>query len=404
MEKVAYYCQKCRAANESGEVNCWRCGTRLMLVVFPPSIRREEGIAPSYYEDHLLERVSLLELRLAQVTEQLAMAYEFIQRETKEFQRDHALLQSFFETLEKVNPELSEVLSRECLDAFSVKKDDLAAENQQELYLKKILAEHNNEQAELFKHLVAEGIQLLAKDEEKQGFRTLERAVLLSPKNASLRIFIAKQQFSAEKFTAARVNLERAFEVLPQNPDVLLLLGAVYADEGETERSRKLLAVLANNPETSLCVNLIWGVMAAFEASWLEALAALKESLHRNDLPEINYLIGSVYHQIGRPRMAIRYLKKAVSGDVRFADAWYMLSLIYQASGKSQKAEQTRRAAFEAREAGSQSMKIITRNDGSGLARALPFLHFDHELKRLLTGGSLRLNKFFRSQIYEALS
>ncbi len=66
-----------------------------MIVVFPPSVRHEEGITPSYYEDHLLERVSLLELRLAQITEQLAMAYEFISREAKSFHKDHALLQSF---------------------------------------------------------------------------------------------------------------------------------------------------------------------------------------------------------------------------------------------------------------------------------------------------------------------
>ena len=74
-----------------------------MLVVFPASVRHDEGAMPSYYEDHLLERVSLLELRLSQVMEQMATAYEFIQREVKSSHQDHVLLQSFFETLEKVN-------------------------------------------------------------------------------------------------------------------------------------------------------------------------------------------------------------------------------------------------------------------------------------------------------------
>jgi hypothetical protein len=102
VEKISHYCQKCRAANEPNIANCWRCGTRLMLVVFPPSMRHDEGIVPSYYEDHLLERVSILELRLAQVTEQLAMACDFIRREAKSFEKDHALLQSFFETIQKL--------------------------------------------------------------------------------------------------------------------------------------------------------------------------------------------------------------------------------------------------------------------------------------------------------------
>ncbi len=50
-----------------------------MLVVFPPAIRHDDGIVPSYYEDHLLERVSLLELRLAQVTEQIQFIEDFKQ-------------------------------------------------------------------------------------------------------------------------------------------------------------------------------------------------------------------------------------------------------------------------------------------------------------------------------------
>ena len=95
-KKIACYCQNCRAANPVGETNCVRCGTRLLLVVFPQSLKYDTNYEPSFYEDHLLERVSILELRLAQITEQLALAYEFIAREAKSFQRDHALLQSFF--------------------------------------------------------------------------------------------------------------------------------------------------------------------------------------------------------------------------------------------------------------------------------------------------------------------
>lgn len=92
--KISCYCQNCRQANSVGETNCRRCGTRLLLVVFPQSLKYDTNDAPSFYEDYLLERVSLLELRLAQLTEQLAMAYEFISREAKSFERDHALLQS----------------------------------------------------------------------------------------------------------------------------------------------------------------------------------------------------------------------------------------------------------------------------------------------------------------------
>jgi hypothetical protein len=88
--KISCYCQNCRAANDVGETICRNCGTRLMLVVFPQSLKYDTNYVPSFYEDHILERVSLLELRLSQITEQLAMALEFISREARSFQKDHA--------------------------------------------------------------------------------------------------------------------------------------------------------------------------------------------------------------------------------------------------------------------------------------------------------------------------
>ncbi|MEJ7743991.1 MAG: hypothetical protein WKF73_16520 [Nocardioidaceae bacterium] len=141
-----------------------------MLVVFPPSIRHDDGIIPSYYEDHLLERVSLLELRLAQALGQLAMAYEFIRSEIKSFQKDHALLEAFFETLQKVNPELGEFISQNCLEIFGDKKEKLAFENKQEQILSEILLNHDNKQAELFTHLVRESQTLLEKMRKNKPF------------------------------------------------------------------------------------------------------------------------------------------------------------------------------------------------------------------------------------------
>nr|MBA3694560.1 hypothetical protein [Acidobacteriota bacterium] len=137
-KKIACYCQNCRAANSVGETHCGRCGTRLLLVVFPQSLKYDTNYVPSFYEDHLIERVSLLELRLAQVTEQLAMAYEFISREAKSFQKDHALLQSFFETIQAVNPDLSELLSQNTLELFNEKKASLSVKNKQEQILSEI--------------------------------------------------------------------------------------------------------------------------------------------------------------------------------------------------------------------------------------------------------------------------
>ena len=371
-----------------------------MLVVFPPSIRHDDGIIPSYYEDHLLERVSLLELRLSQITEQLAMAYEYINRESKLFQKDHTLLQAFFETIHKVNPDLSDVISKNTLEIFGEKKVKLQTENHYEQVLAEILVGYDHKQTELLTHLFKEGIRLLEQNEEKQAFLMFERAVLLSPQNIPLLVFTSGKLFRADKFKDARKHLENAFEFAPHNEKVLLLLGAIYADEAETKKARRLLSVLVNIPEKSLCVNYIWGMLAAFEEKWAESLAAFKQSAGDEEIPELEYLIGCAYFQLQNHKSALQHLQKATSLDIKYADAWFMQSLIYEVSGSRESAENTRQAAFESKEAGAQCHEFLKEKQPTYLETALPFNHLT-SAKYLLTKGSVRLSKFFREQIFK---
>ena len=374
-----------------------------MLVVFPPSTRHDDGIIPSFYEDHLLERVTLLELRLTHALGQIAMAYEFIGGELKSFQKDHALLEAFFETIKKVNPELGELISQKCLEIFGNKNEKLAFENKQEQILQEILSSHDNKQLELFTHLVKEGQALLEKNEEKQAFLTLERALLLSPKNIALLIFIAEHFFRTDKFVLAEKNLEKAFEFAPQNEKVLLLLGAIYADQAKAEKARRLLSVLVNQPEKSVCVNYIWGMLAAFEKNWMESVAAFKQALESAETAEIHYLIGCAYFQLDHRKIALQHLQKAVSLDGKFADAWYMQSVIYKLTDNAAAAEKAVLAALESKEAGAQCHEYLNQKKTTDPETALPFLHFNQTGRQLLTKGSRRLSIFFRERIYRAI-
>lgn len=402
-KKVACYCQNCRTANALGEINCRQCGTRLLLVVFPQSLKYDTNHVPSYYEDHLLERVSLLELRLAQTAEQLAMAYEFIRREAKSFQKDHALLQSFFETLEQVNPDLSEMLSRNTLELLDEKKEKLAAKNKHEQILSQIFRAHDNKQSELFSHLVQEGVKLLRKNEEKQAFLNLERAVLLSPKNVALLNYIGENLYRADRFEAARENLEAAFEIEPHNEKTLLLLGVICADGGETEKARKMLSVLISQPDKNFCVNYIWGMLAAQETNWTESLAAFKQALENAASPEIFYLIGCVYYQLGKHQSALEFLQRAVAADGKYADAWFMQSVVYARLDDRTNAENARAAALESRETGAQCLEFLKNKKPFESENALPFLHCSAAKNQILTKGARRLTKFFRERIHQSI-
>jgi tetratricopeptide (TPR) repeat protein len=374
-----------------------------MLVVFPPSMRQDDSIVPSYYEDHLLERVSLLELRLAQVTEQLAMAYDFIRREAKSFEKDHILLQSFFEAIQKVNPDLSETLSKQTLELMDEKREQKSDENKQERILREILSHHTSPNIELFAHLFKESIKLFQKGEEKQAFHMLERAALLSQKNVPLLLFFAEKLFRADRFDAAKKNLKTAFEIAPQNARVLLLLGVVSADEAEAENVRKLLSILINDPKKAFCVNYVWGILAAVEENWTESIAAFKQALNCFESAETVYLIGCSYFHLRNYKTALRYFQKAVSLDIKFADAWFMQSVVYKSLEMEESAENALAAAFESKEPGAQCLEFQKKNELPDLKTALPFAHFKKKEKHLLFGGSLRLTKFFREQVYQSI-
>lgn len=404
VEKIAYYCQKCRAANESGEGNCWRCGTRLMLVVFPPSLKHEDGLTPSFYEDHLLERVSLLELRLVQVMEQLKMAYEFLQRETSTLQKDHLFLQAFFETIEKVNPDFADSLNREFFELYNEKTESLEKKEKPDEELDNILSSHIGKQLDLFEHLVREGVGLFKENEEKQAFRTLEKAELLSPENVPLLRFIGKQFFLAENYKNSLEYFQKVQGIDHQDLESNLFLGFILADEGNCENSRKYLSLLVNKPETSFCANLIWGFMAMLENNWLEGLAAFKEAEKIKSLPEINYLIGCVNFQLQNYEKALNNLDKTLELDPDFADAWFMRSLIFEIIGKNDRAKNSLKKAFEIKEAGADCLEFLKHKESPVLRTSLPFRHLNNLKSGFLTKGSHRMRKFFRNQIFDSLN
>lgn len=392
MEKISCYCQNCRAANTVGETNCRRCGTRLLLVVFPPSLKHDTNDVPSFYEDHLLERVSLLELQLAQVVEQLAMAFEFIKRESKSF-----------ETIQKANPELAELLKKNQIKTTAEVKENPARNISQEQSLEELLRHHTNPNVELFTHLIKEGIKLLANNEERQAFRNLERAALLSPRNIPLKIFIAEKLLRADKFTAAEKYLNTAFEIEPRNEKILLLLGAIYADFADAEKSRKFLSVLTTDQGKVSCVNYIWGMLAAFEANWTQSIAAFKEVLKIIEAPEIHYLIGCGYCESDNYRLALRHFQKATVTEPQFADALFMQSLVYKISNDAEDEKNARLAALDSKQAGAEYLQLLSGENPDAPEIALPFAHFEKAEKHLLTGGSPRLTKFFRELLFKSI-
>jgi hypothetical protein len=95
---ISHFCQKCRAANPLGQEFCQRCGTRLMLVVQPPSVRVDVP-STTPHEEHVLERMTMLENTLARLAERLEQALKLLLRQSETAYSNHALVKSLIEML-----------------------------------------------------------------------------------------------------------------------------------------------------------------------------------------------------------------------------------------------------------------------------------------------------------------
>jgi tetratricopeptide (TPR) repeat protein len=80
------------------------------------------------------------------------------------------------------------------------------------------------------------------------------------------------------------------------------------------------------------------------EQKWNEALRDFKSGLAARPSPEAHYVVGCVYYQLNRDRLAARHLRKAVEMAEGYAAAYYVLGLALFRLGETERA----RAAFAA--------------------------------------------------------
>src|SRR4030095_13578564 len=87
-------CQKCLAANPLGQDFCTRCGTRLMIIIEPSSSRFEAAPATVSTHEHLLERISAAENRVARLAERLEKSLDLLLRYAQNAYFDRSLIRA----------------------------------------------------------------------------------------------------------------------------------------------------------------------------------------------------------------------------------------------------------------------------------------------------------------------
>jgi tetratricopeptide (TPR) repeat protein len=388
-KEVVHYCQKCLAANPLGQDFCTRCGTRLMIIVEPASMRYETTDTGSTDDDHLLERISGLENRLGRLADRVERALDLLLRQAQNTYFDRSLLKSLIGLLADdgvvQNEKLDRLWQERCKQDAAVQEQS----NRRDELRAKIVAHYRGSQRAAFEQFVIDGFLLLEDENASAGLRALQRAAELDAHNIPLLAFVGEHCFRMSKIRLARDFLTRALEAAPEDNHVLLLLGLVCADAGDADRAKELLKTATRRGGSSFAAHYGLGRLFAAEQEWRKALREFRLALATKPSPEAHYALGCLYYQMQRDAHAIRHLLAAVQLDGTYVEALQLLCLAYKRSGKPELAQAVLENAASS-DAATRRAKSVER-DESTVGPPAPFGVSRGRHKRLLTGGDPRL-------------
>lgn len=337
---ISHYCQKCLAANPLGQEFCARCGTRLMIVVEPSSSRFEVGSAGLSTDEHLLERISVAENRVARLAERLERSLDLLLRYAQNAYFDRSLVRALVNLLAEdglVETERLERLWSERCQRDAVEQEENV--HRDELRLR-ILARAGTPDKKAFEELVNEGFLLIEDKQITQGITKLQRAAEIGDENAALNLFIGEHFFRRGKSKLARAYLAKAHAALPDDVRISLLLGLTCADDGEVELAKDLLSNANAQGGSSFAGHYGLGWLFVAEKNWRRALGEFKRALTVRPSPEAHYVLGCLYYELNRDALAVRHLRKATKMDAGYTEAFYLLAQVYERMGRKELAQQ----------------------------------------------------------------
>jgi tetratricopeptide (TPR) repeat protein len=380
------YCQRCRAANSVAEESCAECGTRLMLVIEPTTHRFEDAAQVSgTFDEHLLERISLLENNLARVVDKLERTLDLMLKQAQTTHTGHNLLDALISTLAETG-----ALNRELFRLRRNEGGEATGATVSGRFCEQFMTAHTGAEAEGFRRAVAEGCELIEAGRPVEAARALERAASTDAENGALNQFVGRALLAAGRPARALTYLKRAAKAGPEDPQLAVLLGLALAETGEAERATEFLAAATRRGASSFILHLGLGQLAAGRGDWRGAVAQYKLALARRASPEVLYLLGRAHQQLAQPRAAIECLRRAVALKADYAEAWGLLGRLLAGRGDEAGARtaltNARRARREgsgaARRKGVKAKKAAPRGGGRGKSAGAKA-----DARRLLSGG-----------------
>ena len=392
---IFHYCQRCVAANPLGQDFCVRCGTRLMIIVEPTSARFELNEQAVSTDEHLLERISILENRVSRLTERLERTLDLLLRQVQNSYFDRSLVKTLIGVLSEDGfveaSKLEQLWNERCeKDAL-----DQQQKSQRDELRSRILASPPPNNSKAFADLVGEGFLLLQDRQTAIGIDKLLRAADLADSNSALNLFIGEHFFRDGQTQIARTYLSRAHQAAPDDVRVSLLLGLSCADDGDSAAAKELLANALERGGSCFAGHYGLGWLHMIENRWRKALSEFKRALEVRPSPEAHFALASLYYKLDRDELARRHLNKAIEMDSGYQEALQLLAVVYDRIGQPELARDVLSQAAKTRASGKR---------GKGRRRDKAFNDLKPLPHGLINGADRRLSTAVREDALRAFS
>ncbi len=326
------FCQVCGTLQSDESEYCDRCNQKLLVLSGPGAeeIPVEENPEENFsFDEHLLERISILEEVMKRTAEAVREMLTTLQKQEKNILINHTGLSALAETLD-TRGALSQEVWNDLWEERAQRQ--LLALEKRERYdacRDRIAALYRGKQRERFLlHLQRAEIRFL-EFELGEAIQELEAAFTLDKNNYALAHFLGETRFNEGDAEAALGYFVRALEVKEDHYDCLVYSGVILYEQGDLEAAEALLVRGASIYPDAFLPIFCLGVIQARRGEMREASVFLNRALEIDAVPQAYYLLGSCHQELGEAGRAIRALKQAVKLDPSFEEAHHLLGLAY---------------------------------------------------------------------------
>lgn len=331
------YCQLCGTQNPDEQEYCSRCHQKLLVLsglaavtAAEPVDAEGEGDDESFsFDEHLLERISILEeavKRTAETVRHLLAAFRKQERSILVNQTGLATLREMLEGRELIGREEWSELWQSKVDYQML----VLEKRERFLMLKdRMSALYRGDKRKLFNRLLEDAEYALFAFDIDGALKALESAHRLDRENYELNYFLGETYFNEGQIDLAMAFFGRVLEVEPDHYEGLVYSGVIEHEHGNSQVAIELLQRAVALYPDSFLPQFSLGAVYASQGNLAKAVVFLERAAEIDPVPQALFLLGSSLYEMGRVSSAIDSLQQVVRHDPAYEEAYHLLGLAY---------------------------------------------------------------------------